>query len=372
MDIDIDSQTSKRTEIMEKMKEKYGFNNVINMGTFKTEKAKSSVQTACRGLGLDVDTTTNISKLATHPTISDCLYGNEKDGLEPLKDFIEEIDKHENLRESIKLFEGLITGRSQHASATIIWNDGVVNHSPIMKTNSGLLVTQFDQEDCEYVSAMKIDLLSISALDKIDTCIQLLQEDGKIEKNLSKKMIYDKYIHPDVLEWEDHRVYDLLYTGEVPDAFQMDTAQGSKAIAKIKPHSFGDILNGNTLMRLQTDGEQPLDKYVKFKEDISLWYKEMKEFGLTDEEIKVLEPHLLPCYGVANTQEDAMEMAMNPKIANFTLAEANKLRKGIAKSKAKDQLEKTKELFYEKGIRNGNRKEILDYVWDCQISSMLG
>lgn len=372
MDIDIDSQTSKRIEIMEKMKEKYGFENVINMGTFKTEKAKSSVQTACRGLGLDVDTTMNISKLVTHPTISDCLHGNEKEGLEPLKDFIEEIDKHKGLRESIKMFEGLITGRSQHASATIIWNDGVVSHSPTMKTNSGLLVTQFDQEDCEYVSAMKIDLLSISALDKIDTCIQLLQEDGKIEKNLSKKMIYDTYLHPDVLQWEDAKVYDLLYTGDVPDAFQMDTSQGTKAIAKIKPKSFTDISNGNTLMRLQTDGEQPIDKYVKHKEDVNIWHQEMKDFGLTEEEVKVLEPHLLPCYGVANTQEDAMEMAMNPKIANFTLAEANKLRKAIAKSKAKDQLEKIKELFFEKGIENGNRKELLDYVWNTQITPMLG
>lgn len=366
-DIDIDSQTSMRSEIIEKMKQKYGYDKVINMGTFKTEKAKSCVQTAMRGLGFDADAIQEVSKLATHPTLEDCLRGNKEEGLEPLKDFIAEIKKHEGLEEAILLFEGLIAGRSQHASGVLVWNDGITKHSPIMKTNSGLFVTQFDQSDCEYVSGMKIDLLSVSALDKIDTCVKLLQDAGKIEKDLSKKEIYDKYLHPDVLEWNNPEVYNLLYTGEVPDAFQFDTSQGKKAIAKIKPHSFADVLNGNTLMRLQTSGEQPMDKYVRFKNDISQWYDEMKEAGLNEEEIKVLEEHLLNCYGVANTQEDLMEMSMNPKIANFTLSEANKLRKTVAKAKAKDQLVVVKEMFYNKGMENGNRKELLEYVWEKQV-----
>lgn len=223
MDIDIDSMTSKRLEIIEKMKIKYGYDKVINMGTFKTEKAKSSVQTAMRGLGFDTDTISNVSKLATHPTLTDCLFGNEEEELEPLKDFINEIKKYEGLEEAILLFEGLISGRSQHASGVLIFNNGITEHSPIMKTNSGLFVTQFDQSDCEYVGGMKIDLLSLSALDKIDTCVKLLQEDGKIEKDLSKKEIYNKYLHPDVLEWENPEIYNQLYTGEIPDAFQFDS-----------------------------------------------------------------------------------------------------------------------------------------------------
>lgn len=98
------------------MKDKYGHDKVINIGTFKSEKAKSSVQTACRGLGLDADTTSNISKLATHPTLTDCIYGNEEEELKPLQDFIKEIKKHPDLEAAIMLFEGLIVGRSQHAS----------------------------------------------------------------------------------------------------------------------------------------------------------------------------------------------------------------------------------------------------------------
>lgn len=52
-------------------------------------------------------------------------------------------------------------------------------------------------------------------------------------------------------------------------------------------------------------GESPLDKYVRFKNDISLWYKEMDEAGLTKEEQKALEPHFLSSYGVPPSQEQS-------------------------------------------------------------------
>ena len=126
-------------------------------------------------------------------------------------------------------------------------------------------------------------------------------------------------------------------------------------------------------MRLVAEqgAEQPVDKYIKFKNNIDLWYQEMKNWNLTKEEIEILEPHLLPVYGVANTQEDVMEIVMNPKICNFTLQDANKLRKGIAKKKD-DVIAEVRAMFYEKGLVAGTRKQLLDYIWLVQITPQLG
>lgn len=126
-------------------------------------------------------------------------------------------------------------------------------------------------------------------------------------------------------------------------------------------------------MRLVAEqgAEQPVDKYIKFKNNINLWYQEMKNWNLTKEEIEILEPHLLPVYGVANTQEDVMELVMNPKICNFTLQDANKLRKGIAKKKD-DVIAEVRAMFYEKGLAAGTRKQLLDYIWLVQITPQLG
>lgn len=372
-DIDIDSENDKRDAIIEHMKRKYGYDKIINIGTFKSEKAKSSVQTACRGLGLDTDTISNISKLATHPTLTDCIYGNEEEELKPLKDFITEIKKYPDLEEAIMLFEGLVVGRSQHASGVIKYDEGILNHTSIMRTTNGGLVTQYDYDDCVYTGGMKLDFLSISALTKIRGCMELLIKENKIAPKETLRETYNTYLHPDVLDWDNPELFKLLTDGEVLDAFQFMTPQGQKALSKLAPvGSFWQLVAGNSLMRLSVDGDiQPIDKYVKYRDNIELAYKEMREdYNLTNEEIDKLEPILRDNYFVADTQELAMILSM--KIAGFSVAEANELRKAIAKVKAKDKLKAIKEKFYKKGQEIGNSLNILDYVWNAQIKPMLG
>lgn len=368
-DIDIDSQPSKRQEIIDIMREKYGEDRVINVCTFTTEKSKSSILTACRGLNIDHDIAQNIANLASYPSLTDCLYGNEEDGLKPIKELKEEIMKHEGLEEAILMFEGLISGRSQHASGVFITNDDLIYQNALMKTTSGKWITQFEYYDSTYMGCMKLDFLSINALDKIRNCLDLLMKYGKIEKQETLRKTYEKYLHPDVLEFNNKEMFDLLYNGDIIDAFQYDTVQGKKAIAKIKPQSFYELVAGNSLMRLACDGEQPIDKYVKHKKDISLWYKELEEFKLTKEEINFLEKYLLQTYGVADTQESVMELSCG---IGFTLVQANKLRKAIAKANAAELIKETQELFYKVGLENNFRKELLSYIWDIQIRPMYG
>src|SRR5206468_8907178 len=119
---------------------------------------------------------------------------------------------------------------------------------------------------------------------------------------------------------------------------------------KVKPENILEISVANSLMRLMSDGGeiQPVDLYVKYKNNISLWYDEMHSFNLIEEEIAVMEKHLKKIYGVADTQEVVMIMVMDEKISNYTIQDANVLRKAIAK-KNKKALEEAKAMFYEKG-----------------------
>ena len=79
-------------------------------------------------------------------------------------------------------------------------------------------------------------------------------------------------------------------------------------------------------------GEQPMDKYVRFKNNIQLWYDEMAEAGLTQEEMKTLEPYFLSSFGVPPSQEQLMLMLMDKNICNFSLAEANSARKIVGRN----------------------------------------
>lgn len=375
-DIDLDSEGSKRAEIIQLTKEAYGEENVLNMGTFTTEGTRSTVLTACRGLGIDKDVSHNIANLI--PTekggiwsLDECFNGNPSKNKKPAKDFIREVEQYEGLKEAMIAIEGIISGRGQHASGVIIFPDGYVAQNAMMKTTSGLPVTQFDMQDSTFMGGLKLDFLSINALDRIRAALELLLEHGKIEWQGTLRATYEKYFHPDVLEMEAPEMFDMLFEGHVLNAFQFETSVGTQALNKIKPRTFEELCAGNSLMRLSTDGEQPLDKFVRFKKDISQWYSEMREYGLNEEEKEILERHLLDRYGICDTQEGLMLLSMDPKISGFNLTQANKFRKAVAKQNQK-LIEDQRTLYYETGLSLGNRKEFLDYVWDKELKPQFG
>ena len=124
-------------------------------------------------------------------------------------------------------------------------------------------------------------------------------------------------------------------------------------------------------MRLSCEGKQPIDKFVEHKHNIELWYQEMRDYGLTEQEIEICKEIVGKDYGVMNTQENMMECVMNPKVANFTVPEANIARKGVAKKKDK-LLKQAKELFFKKGQEIGTSKTLLSYLWDIQIGKQRG
>lgn len=348
-----------------------------NIATFKTLKPKAAILTAGRGLGYNNDEIQSISDMIPTErgeqwTIRECLEGNEEKERKPIKEFTNAIEEFENLKESALELEGLIVGRSIHASGIYIFQDNFITVNSLMKAPNGTHTTCWSMEDSDYCSALKMDALTIQALDKIRKTMELLLQDGKMQWKGSLKETYNFYLHPDKLEYEDNKMWELLYSGEVINAFQYEGMVGQQALRKIKPTKFVEAVAGNSLMRLSTNGsEQPLDRYVRYKNDIGQWYADMKLYELSKDEVSILEKHLLHLYGIADTQEVVMELSMDSNISNFSLMEANKLRKGISKKK-KALIEECKNLFFTKGLENGTRINLLNYVWDEQISLSLG
>jgi len=125
-------------------------------------------------------------------------------------------------------------------------------------------------------------------------------------------------------------------------------------------------------MRLSAyQGEMPMDKYVRFKNEPILWDLEMNKYGLKKEEKDVLITFVGENFGIAAEQEDIMLLSMSPSISNFSIKEANGLRKAVAKKKKK-LLDEVQKLFFDKGLETGTRKNMLDYVWDNYIMPQAG
>ncbi len=269
--------------------------------------------------------------------------------------------------------EGKIDKRSIHAGGVILFNEEYYKSNALMKAPNGLPITQFNLDDSQAVGNIKFDLLTIEALDKIRTTLDLLLEYGEIEWQGSIRKTFDKYLHPEIIERENPKLYEMLGEGSVLDLFQFSTDVGYQAAIKVKPFNLLEMASANSLMRLMASHgeEQPIDIFIKHKNNIQLWYEEMRDYGLNESEIKVLEKHLLKLYGVADTQESVMLISMDEKVSGFDVKLANKLRKAIAKRSKKDLDEVQKE-FFEKGREIGTSDNLLNYVWNVQIKRQLG
>lgn len=371
-DIDLDSQASKRDEIIQLAKERYGHEKILNSCTFTTEGPKSTVITSSRGYGLDVSEQHNIANLIPNEgallwSVSDCFFGNEKKGRKPVKEFIDRVEQHEGLKDVMLSIEGIVSGRSQHASSVIFYPRKFTDVDGMMKTTKGLPVTQFNADDGEYAGNLKMDFLSISALDSISEAIDLLLKDGKIEWQGSIRATYDKYFHPDVLDMTSHEMFDMLADGEIFDAFQMSSLVAQNAMKKIRPETFDELTVTNTIIRLQTEGESPTDKFVRYKKDIQEWYKDMDKYGLSKDEISLMERHLLQRTGICDTQEILMGIIIDTDIANGGLNFANRFRKSVGKKDEK-KIEKACKEFYEVMKKNGQSEKFAQYIIEEQFA----
>ena len=394
-DIDLDLCPSKRPLIIQKIKEERGrgFIDSIdeisrkNLGctliaTFGTEGTRSTILTACRGYrsedypdGIDVDTAQYLSSLVPSErgvlwTVSDVMNGDKDAGKKPVKPFVNEVSSYPGLVDIMLAIEGLINKRSSHASGVIMFDDDPYLFGSFMRTPKGEVITAYDLHTAEAAGMTKYDFLVTEVQDKLAQAIKFLQEDGEIESDLSLREVYNKYFHPSVLPIEENRYWKAIQTGSVLNVFQFDSDVGSQAAKKIKPSSILELADANGLMRLMTSekGEEtPMEKYIRFKNNINLWYEEMNSFGLTKEEQDVLKPYFLKSHGVPPSQEQMMQMLMDKNICNFSLAEANAARKIVGKK----LMSKIPEL-QKKVLAQATSPCMGHYVWKHGIGPQMG
>lgn len=378
MDIDIDSESSKRRAIFECFVEHFSRERCLNIATFRTETAKAATQTACRGLGIDSDIARELSSLIPMArgyvwSVKECLEGNEDNGFQPVRDFVKKVGQYPMLLETIQEIEGLISGLGVHASGFYIFGQNFLEQNSLMIAPNGTWVTCWDMKDSDWCGALKVDILTIKNLDCIHKTMDLLAEDGIIQNKETIKATYDAYLHPKKLDFNSPVMWDLASDGKIINLFQYDTRSGGEAIRKIRPRNVSELSIGNSAMRLMGNEDMvPIDRFVTFKADVSLWYQEMADAGLTEAEQKLLETYLLtPNFGCSIEQEDMMRLLLEPKITGFTFGEAHQARKAVAK-KSKKLIEEFERMYWDKGEQSGASKNLLNYIWKYCIKPQLG
>ena len=114
-----------------------------------------------------------------------------------------------------------------------------------MRSPNGDLTTQYSLLEAEELGDVKYDFLVTEICDNLTIAVNLLQKDGLVDPNLSLREVYNKYLHPDVLDLKNQKIWDALSNGTVLDVFQFSTGVGLATAKQVKPQNPTDMLNAN-------------------------------------------------------------------------------------------------------------------------------
>lgn len=378
-DIDIDLAPSKRPAIFEAIRKERGELGLVQVATFGTEGTKSAILTACRGYrsedcpeGIDVDTAQYMSSLIPQERgflwpIKDVVHGNEEKDRKPITAFLHEVNNYPGLLDIIISIEGIVNKRSSHASGVILYGEDPYETAAFMRTPSGDLITCYDLHKAEAAGDTKYDFLVTEISDKIIKCFELLVAD-KVIDNLDLRSLYNKYIHPEIIDTSKESIWKHLGDGDILDVFQFSTDVGLAIAKKLKPKDPMEMTAANAMMRLMSEKgkESQQDRYVRIqKKGLEVFDKEMRDNHLPEEMIALMHHHCDRYWGCCAIQEQMMEILMD--VAGFTLGEANNARKIVAK-KQMNKIPELRELVYSKV----NNQIAAEYIWEVAVAPQLG
>ncbi len=325
-DIDVDFCKDRRSEVISYVAEKYGKEHVAQIITFGTMAAKAAIRDVGRALDIPYGEVDKIAKLVPNSlniTIEDALK------VEPqLKALYDGDPKIKDLLGVAMRLEGLSRHASTHAAGVVISPSPLTDYTPLYKNPSdGSIMTQFDMGSIEKIGLLKFDFLGLKTLTVIDKTLRYIKDGGQ---EFSLKDI----------SFDDKKTYDLLSSGHTTGIFQLESAGMRDLLVKIVPNRFEDLIAIVALYRPGPMGSGMIDEFIKRKKGkIPVKY-----------DLPQLKEILDETYGVILYQEQVMRIAN--KLANFTMGQADILRKAMGK-KRPEEMEKQKESFIQGAMTNG-------------------
>lgn len=348
-DFDVDFEPEGRGRVIDYVTAKYGSENVAQIVTFGTMKARLAVRDVGRAMNLSYAECDRVAKLipfSLDMTLDKALKENPE--LRALADSDERI-KH--LIDYSKILEGAPRHTSTHAAGVVITERPVYEYVPLA-VNDGMPVTQFTMKTLEKLGLLKMDFLGLRTLSVVRDALELIRRRFNTAPD-----IYN-------MPFDDAEVYKMLSRGDTDGVFQLESGGMRSFMKELMPSCFEDIIAGIALYR--PGPMQSIPKYVEGKkhpERVTYLHP-------------ILEKSLAVTYGCMVYQEQVMQVVRD--MAGYSLGRSDLMRRAMSKKEAAT-MAKEREIFIngltENGVtvvkgavNNGVDKATAEKVFD-QISS---
>jgi DNA polymerase-3 subunit alpha len=186
------------------------------------------------------------------------------------------------------------------------------------------------------VGLLKFDFLGLKTLTVIEKTLAYIKQGGE-------------GLDLEAIPFDDKSTYDLLSSGQTAGVFQLESEGMRDILIRMQPNRFEDLI---ALVALYRPGPmQWIDDFIKRKKG------ETKVTYLMPQLKEILDE----TYGIILYQEQVMLIAN--KIANFSMGQADILRKAMGKKNA-EEMEKQKEVFIKGAVANGVTEKKASRLFD--------
>jgi DNA polymerase-3 subunit alpha len=334
-DIDMDFCRDRREMVLNYVKEKYGVENVAQIGTFGTLKAKAAIRDVARALGVDLKRADEVAKM-----IPETLNITIKESIEENPELKQQYQNDPQVKELVDFaiaMEGLAKSAGTHAAGVVISDKPLIEYVPLQKlSGKDDILTQWTE--VEKAGLLKMDFLGLRNLSILDKAVQ----------NVKKHRGVD--IVPKDLPLDDKETFALLQRGETKGIFQLESGGMRDLLTKMKPDKFADIIATSALYRPGPLEGGMVMTYVNVKhgrEPVPRVHPIVD--GVLDE-----------TYGVMVYQEQVMRI-LN-RLGGVELAKSYQCIKAISKKKY-DIIAKYKEQFLDGAEANGMPRQQADDIF---------
>ena len=322
-DIDIDFESDKRINMIEYVKNKYGFDKVAVGLTFNNYKAKLILRDLAKILKVDSNVFDKFIKNINSSLSLKENYQNEK-----VKKYIEMYSELKNLYDISYHLEGLKKNTSTHAAGVIISSEKLGKIIPI-SNEDGTLKTGIEMPYLEKMGLLKMDFLALEKLNII----------SKVSKKIKNFNINN-------IPLDDKKTLKIFYDADTDDIFQFESSYAKSVLDKLKITSFNELIVSLALVR--PGANKQIDEYLKNKKE---------GINLTGDLADILGS----TYGTIIYQEQVMKIF--EKIGGYSLFEADDIRVAISKKK-EDIINAQHDKFVSGGIKNGYSKEFVEKLFN--------
>ncbi|MEM7516610.1 MAG: DNA polymerase III subunit alpha, partial [Planctomycetota bacterium] len=336
-DIDIDFCKEGREAVIHYTREKYGSENVAQIVTFGTMASRTVVRDVGRVLDMPLKDVDRIAKKIPAgpgaPTLAKALQTDAD-----LMEIAKESPEIEELFNICVPLEGMARHVSTHAAGVVIADKPIDTYVPLA-LNGDDIMTQWPAGQLEELGLLKMDYLGLRTLTIIGRCLKNIESLGGTAPDVSD------------LPAGDPPTYEMLLHGDTLGVFQLESEGMRKLLARLKPDCFEDLIAVLALYRPGPLESGMVEMFIARKHG--------------EEEIRydhpVLEEILKDTYGCIVYQEQVM--LISNKLANFSLNEADNLRKAMGKKKP-EIMQKFSAQFVEGAVANGCDKQAAREIWD--------